>query len=70
MKLFQYFRIQTDDHLLEITSATALLEKKETWCCMTYLLCPFDTRVQKKEQEKMEHCQDLSLEVQRRIWGG
>ena len=59
-----------DDHLLEITPATAVQEKKETSCCMTHLLCPFDTRVQKKEQEKMEHHKDFNLEVQRRIWGG
>ena len=59
-----------DDQLLEITPATAVREKKETSCCMTHLLCPFDTRVQKKEQKKTELYKDLSLEVQRRIWDG
>ena len=55
MKSLWCFRIQTDDHLLEIRPTSIVSEKKETSCCMTHLLCPSDTRVQKKEQEKMEH---------------
>ena len=37
-----------------------MLEKKETSSCMSHLLCPSDSRVQKKEQEKMKHYKDLN----------
>ena len=61
------FKIQTDLHLHHNRPDIVVLEKKERVCYIIDVACPFDMRVLEKEQEKIDHYQDLKIEVQK-IW--
>lgn len=67
IKLLWDFKIQTD-HLLEHNKPDILvLNKKDRTCLILDVACPFDTRVDIKEKEKIEKYQDLKREITR-IW--
>ena len=59
--------LQTDLHLDHNGPDIVVLEKKERVCYIIDVACPFNMRVLEKEQEKIDHCQDLKIEVQK-IW--
>ena len=67
MKVLWDFKIQTDLHLDHNRPDIVVLEKKERVCYIIDVACPFDMRVLEKEQEKIDHYQDLKIEVQK-IW--
>ena len=60
-------RIQTDKVLEYSRPDIVLLDKTKRSCLVIDVACPFDTRVQDKEQEKITKYQDLKWELQR-IW--
>ena len=60
------FKIQTEPHLDHHRPDIVVLEKKEM-CYIIDVACPLDMRVLVKEQEKIDHYQDLKIEVQK-IW--
>ena len=45
-----------------------VLEKEGRVCFIVDVACPFDTRVAKKETEKIDHFKDVKVEVQIKIW--
>ena len=67
VKVLWDFKIQTDLHLDHNRPDIVVLEKKERVCYIIDVACPFDMRVLEKEQEKIDHYQDLKIEVQK-IW--
>ena len=42
-----------------------VLDKKQNLCLVIDIACPFDTRIKKKEQEKIEYYNDLKYEILR-----
>ena len=40
-----------------------VLDKKQKLCLIIDVACPFDTRIKKKEQEKIEYYNDLKYEI-------
>ena len=67
VKVLWDFKIQTDLHLDHNRPDIVVLEKKERVCYIIDVACPFDMRVLEKEQEKIDHYQDLKIEVQK-VW--
>ena len=61
------FRVQTDHHLEHNRPDIVVLEKEERTCSVIDVICPFDSRVLEKEQEKIEKYQDLKREIVK-IW--
>ena len=59
MKILWDFRIQTDHHLDQIRPDIVVLEKMGKLCSITDVAHLFDSRAAEKEQEKIEHYQDL-----------
>ena len=67
MKVLWDFKILTDLHLDHYRPDVVVLVKKERVCYIIDAACPFGMRVLEKEQEKIDHSQDLKIEVQK-IW--
>ena len=67
VKVLWDFKIQTDLHLDHDRPDIVVLEKKKRVCYIIDVACPFDMRVLEKKQEKIDHYQDLRIEVQK-IW--
>ena len=66
-KLLWDMHIQTDKVLEHSKPDIVLLDKRSRICSIIDIACPFDTRVQEKEQEKISQYQDLKWELQR-LW--
>ena len=67
VKVLWNFKIQTDFHLDYNRPDIVVLENKERVCYIIGVACPFDMRVLEKEQEKIDHYQDLKIEIQK-VW--
>ena len=67
VKLLWDFRIQTDYNLDHNEPDIVVLEKEGRMCFIVNVACPFDTWLAEKEREKIDHYQDLKVEVQK-IW--
>ena len=67
VKLLWDFIIQTDRHLDHNRPDIVVLEKEGRVCSIIDVACPFDTRIEEKEREKIDHYQDLKVEV-KKIW--
>ena len=64
-KILWDFKIQTD-HVLEHNRPDILVLDKELRTSLIIdIACPFDTRVPKKEKEKMDNYQDLKHEIRK-----
>ena len=44
-----------------------IIQKKTKTCFVIDVACPFDTRLRAKEQEKIEHYNDLKYEIMK-VW--
>ena len=64
VKLLWDFRIQTDHHLDHNRPDIVVLEKENRACRIIDVAIPFDTRIAEKEREKIDHYQDLKVEIQ------
>ena len=67
VKVLWDMNIQTDKEIECSRPDIMVLEKKKRRCLIIDVACPFDTRLLKKEQEKIEKYQDLKREI-KRIW--
>ena len=67
VKLLWDFRIQTDHHFDHNRPDIVVLEKASRVCQIIDVACPFDTRIVEKEREKIDHYQDLKVEIQK-MW--
>ena len=61
------FKIQTDQRIDHNKPDIVVFEKQSRSCTIIDIACPFDTRVNSKEREKVENYQDLKREVYR-LW--
>ena len=59
--------VQTDHEIYWRRSDVIVVQKHENLCQVIDFACPYNGRVQNKELEKIEHCQDLAREL-RKIW--
>ena len=67
LRLLWDFPIQTD-HRLEHNRPDIVFEnRKNRSCLLIDISCPFDTRIERKEKEKIEMYQDLKTEI-KRLW--
>ncbi|XP_062826554.1 uncharacterized protein LOC134296214 [Anolis carolinensis] len=64
-KILWNFRIQTDKVLEHNTPDITVVEKKKVW--IIDVTIPGDSRIDKKQQEKLSRYQDLKIELQR-LW--
>ena len=67
VKLLWDFPIQTDHHIDHNKPDIVIYEKKKRDCWIIDVACPFDTRVEEKEQEKLTKYQDLRREINK-LW--
>ena len=67
VKVLWDMRIQTDNVIEHSRPDLILLDKKDRKCLIVDVACPFDTRVEEKEREKITKYQDLKWEI-KRIW--
>ena len=63
VKLLWDFSIQTDRRIEHNKPDIVVLDKRKKMCLVIDVACPFDTRIKKKEQEKMEYYNDLKYEI-------
>ena len=61
------FPIQTDKVLAHNRPDITVIEKRNKHCQLIDPACPFDTRIEKKEEEKLNNYEDLKYEIAR-IW--
>ena len=54
---------------MSTTGLTTIFDKKEKQCYVIDVACPFDTRIQKKEKEKVDAYTDLKYEILK-VWRG
>ena len=54
-KLLWDVKIQTDHHIDHNKPDIVLLNKEEKSCLIIDVVCPFDTRIDSKEREKIEN---------------
>ena len=66
-RLLWDFPIQTDYRLEHNRPDIVLENKKDRSCLLIDIACPFDTRIDRKEKEKIEVYQDLKREI-KRMW--
>ena len=66
-RLLWDFPIQTDYRLQHNRPDTVLENKQDPSCLLIDIACPFDTRLDRKENEKIEVYQDLKREI-KRMW--
>ena len=67
VKLPWDFRIQTDHHLEHNRSDIVVMEKARRACQIIDVACPFNTRIVEKERVKIDHYQNLKVEIQK-MW--
>ena len=67
VKLLWVFRIQTAHHLEHNWPDIVKLQKASRACQIIYVVCPFDIRIVENEQEKIDHYQNLKVEIQK-MW--
>ena len=58
--------MHTDHHLDHNRPNIVVLEKASRVCQIIDVACPFDTRIVEKEREKIDHYQDLKVEIHKR----
>ena len=63
VKLLWDFSIQTEKRIEHNKPDIVVLDKKQKSCLIIDVACPFDTRIKKKEQEKIEYYNDLKYEI-------
>ena len=63
VKLLWDFSIQTEKRIEHNKPDIVVLDKKQKLCLIIDVACPFDTRIKKKEQEKIEYYNDLKYEI-------
>ena len=56
-KILWHFPLQTDKTLEHNRPDTTAIDKKNRKCILVDPACPFDTRIEKKEEEKMHKLQ-------------
>ena len=66
-KILWDFPIQTDKKLEHNSPDITVIEKKTKKCLLIDPACPFDTRIEKKEEEKCSNYCDLKYEIAR-MW--
>ena len=66
-KILWDFPIQTEKTLEHNRSDITVIEKKTKKCLLINPACPFDTRIEKKEEEKCSNYCDLKYEITR-MW--
>ena len=66
-KLLLDFPIQTDNKLDHNRPDIVVVNKSRRSCLLIDIACPFDTRIVKKEKEKIDVYQDLRREL-KRLW--
>ena len=66
-KILWDFPIQTDKTLEHNRSDITVIDKKGKKCLLTDPTCPFDTRIERKEEEKCTNCSELKYEIVK-IW--
>ena len=59
--------VQTNHEIYWRRSDVIVVQKHKNLCQVIDFACPYNGRVQNKELEKIEHCQDLARES-RKIW--
>lgn len=69
VKVLWDFPIQTDAKLDHNRPDIVLIDKKKKICFLIDVACPFDTRIEKKEREKIEAYTDLKYEILK-CWKG
>ena len=57
------FPIQTDKTLEHDQPDITVIDKKNKKCILIDLACPFDTRIEKKEEEKYTNYSELKYEI-------
>ena len=62
------FSVRTDHEIEARRSDLVIIDKRDKSCQIIDVAIPEDNRVRKKEDEKVEKCQDLAREV-RKMWG-
>ena len=67
LRLLWDFPIQTGYRLEHNRPDIVLENKKDRSCLLIDIACPFDTRIDRKEKEKIEVYQDLKREI-KRMW--
>ena len=67
VKLLWDFKIQKDHRIDHNKPDIVVLDRQSRSYLIIVVACPFDTRVTKKEQEKVENYQDLKREIER-VW--
>ena len=63
VKLLWDFSIQTEKRIEHKKPDIVVLDKKQKLYLIIDVACPFDTRIKKKEQEKIEYYNDLKYEI-------
>ena len=63
VKVLWDFPIQTDEKLEHNRPDIAIVKKKKRTCMLIDVACPFDTRIERKEKEKIEVYTDLKYEI-------
>ena len=69
VKLLGDFSIQTEAKINHNKLDILLVDKKKKTCFIIDVACPFDTRIGKKEREKVEYYTDLKYEILK-CWKG
>ena len=69
VKLLGDFSIQTEAKINHNKLDILLVDKKKKTCFIIDVACPFDTRIGKKEREKVEYYTDLKYEILK-YWKG
>ena len=69
MKILWDFSIQTEQKIEHNRLDITVIDKKEKLCFVIDVACPFDTRIQKKEKEKVDAYTDLKYEILK-VWRG
>ena len=59
VKLLWDFSVQAENRTEHNKPDIVVLDKKQKLCLVIDVACPFDTRIKKKEQEKIEYYNDL-----------
>ena len=62
-KILWDFPIQTDKTLEHDQPDITVIDKKNKKCILIDLACPFDTRIEKKEEEKYTNYSELKYEI-------
>ena len=63
VQLLWDFSIQTERRLEKSKPDIVVLDKKQKLCLAIGVACQFDTKIKKKEQDKIEYYTDLKYEI-------